>query len=138
MLVRLHTARDATTAIDWFVFPAGLFDPVPTFVVGRSSFDNWLIWRGRQRGRVVDATHDVVAIHQPHGYGHIAGGKVAAYYGAEARENLRLAGGKRHLYTLHDASHRLVAGQLHRNAGAVFRWRDRARKAAYKLRRGPV
>jgi hypothetical protein len=122
------------TAIDWFVFPAGLFDPLPAFVVGRSSFDNWLIWRARQSGNVVDATADVVAIHQPHGYGHLAGGKDEAYYGEEARENMRLGGGKSRVYTLHDASHRLVGGRLHRNLGAVLRVRETVRRVAFKVR----
>jgi hypothetical protein len=122
------------TAIDWFVFPARLFDPLPAFLVGRSSFDNWLIWRARQRGRVIDATADVVAIHQPHGYGHLAGGKDEAYYGEEARENLRLGGGKTRVYTLHDASHRLVDGRLRRNLGSVLRVRETVRRAAYKVR----
>ena len=52
------------TAIDYFVFTAGLFDPVPPFVVGRARFDNWLVWRARQRGAVVDATRAVVGVHQ--------------------------------------------------------------------------
>ena len=80
------------TAIDWFVFPAGLFDPMPPFAIGRAAFDNWLIWRARQAGPVIDATEAVVAIHQPHAYGHLGGGKEEAYYGEEADENRRLAG----------------------------------------------
>ena len=48
------------TAIDYFVFTAGLFDPVPPFVVGRARFDNWLVWRARTRGPVIDATRAVV------------------------------------------------------------------------------
>jgi len=122
-------------AIDWFVFPAGLFDPLPPFVVGRAGFDNWLVWRGRQAGPVIDATHDVVAIHQPHGYGHLAAGKDEAYYGDEAAENLRLGGGKQRTYTLHDASHRLVDGRLRRHYGATLRARETARKVGWKLGR---
>lgn len=120
-------------AIDWVVFPCGLFDPMPPFVVGRAGFDNWLIWRGRQAGPVIDATHDVVAIHQPHGYGHLAAGKNEAYYGEEAVENVRLGGGKQHTYTLHDASHRLVDGRLRRHYGATFRTREKIRKTGWKL-----
>jgi hypothetical protein len=124
-------------AMDWFCFPAGLFDPMPPFLVGRASFDNWLIWRGRQAGPVIDATADVVAIHLPHDYGHLAGGLNEAYYGAEAQENFALGGGKRRIYTLHDASHRLVGGKLRRNHGALFRSRDTMRRIAYKVR-GPA
>jgi hypothetical protein len=123
------------TAIDWFVFPAGHFDPLPPFMVGRATFDNWMIWRARRRGPVVDATRVVVAIHQPHDYAHLARGKDEAYYGDEAQENLRLGGGKRHRYTLGDASHLLMPTGVRRHLGAVLRVRERLRKAAWKLGR---
>jgi hypothetical protein len=120
-------------ALDWFVFPAVLYADVPPFAIGRACFDNWLVWRARQDGIVVDASHDVVAAHQRHDYAHVPGGKDEAYYGEEAARNLELAGGKSRLYTLHDASHVLRDGRLHRNPGAPFRWRENVRKAAWKL-----
>jgi hypothetical protein len=120
-------------ALDWFVFSAGLFGEMPPFAVGRAGYDNWMIWRARQSGIAVDATHDVRAVHQPHGYGHVAGGIDEAYYGEEAARNVELAGGRRRLYTLHDASHVLRDGELHRNLGAPFRWRENVRKLAWKL-----
>jgi hypothetical protein len=119
-------------AMDWFVFPAGLFGDVPPFAIGRACFDNWLVWKARQVGIVVDATHDVRAIHQPHGYEHVDGGMDEAYYGEEAARNLELAGGKRRLFTLHDASHVLRGGKLRRNLGAPLRWRETVRKFAWK------
>jgi hypothetical protein len=120
-------------AMDWFVFPAGLFGDVPPFAVGRACFDNWLLWKARQVGIVVDATYDVRAVHQPHGYEHVDGGMDEAYYGEEAARNLELAGGKGHLYTLHDASHVLRDGTLRRNLGAPLRWRENVRKLAWKV-----
>ena len=86
-----HFARagcEGRLAIDWFVFPSGLFDPLPPFLVGRAGFDNWMIWKARQLGPVIDATDAVVAIHQPHDYAHLAGGKHQAYYGDEAKQNV--------------------------------------------------
>jgi hypothetical protein len=122
------------TAIDWFVFPSGLFDPLPPFVVGRAGFDNWMIWKARQLGPVIDATEAVVAIHQPHDYGHLTGGKAQAYYGEEASRNVALGGGKAHTYTLHDASHRMRADlSIHRNLGSVLRARETLRKVGWKL-----
>ncbi len=76
--------RRGPTAIDYFVFPAHHFDPMPPFLVGRAGFDNWMIREGRRRGLVVDATAAVTAVHQAHDYAHVAGGKAAAYYGDEA------------------------------------------------------
>jgi hypothetical protein len=106
-------------ALDYFVFPKGLFDPLPPFLIGRANFDNWLVWRARSRGHaVVDATPSVVAIHQSHEYTHVAGGKLGAYYGDEALYNMHLAGVVRKnplvpapaptLYCLDDATHRLT------------------------------
>jgi hypothetical protein len=120
-------------AIDYFVFPAGLFGDVPPFAIGRARFDNWLVWRARQEGVVVDATRAVTAVHQPHAYDHLEGGKGEAYFGVEAARNLELAGGKSRVYTIHDASHVLVGGRLRRNLGATFRMRENLRKAAWKL-----
>ncbi len=129
---RLGTPRGAA-ALDWFAFSAGLYGDVPPFAIGRACFDNWLVWRARQEGIVVDASRDVVAAHLRHGYDHVEGGKREAYCGEEAARNLELAGGKSRLYTIHDASHVLRGGRLRRNPSAPLRWRERARKASWKL-----
>jgi len=128
-----HGRRRGAAALDYFVFPAGLYTDVPPFAIGRACFDNWLIWRARQDAIVVDATADVVAAHQRHDYAHVDGGKAEAYYGDEASRNLELAGGKSRLYTLHDASHVLRGGRLRRNPGAPLRWRENVRKVGWKL-----
>jgi len=126
--------RRGAAALDWFVFPHDLYRDVPPFAIGRACFDNWLVWSARQQqAAVVDATDDVVALHQRHDYTHVDGGQAEAYYGEEAARNLELAGGKSHLYTLHDASHLLRGGRLRRNPGAPLRWRENVRKAAWKL-----
>ena len=120
-------------ALDWFVFPHDLYREVPPFAIGRACFDNWLVWQARQEGIVVDATRDVVAVHQRHDYAHLAGGKEEAYYGEEAARNLELAGGKAHLYTIHDASHVLRGRPAPAQLGATLRARETVRKAAWKL-----
>ncbi len=118
-------------ALDYFVFPRGEFGPLPPFLIGRACFDNWLVWRVRKAGDpVVDATRTVVAVHQAHDYSHIPGGADEAYYGEEARQNERLAGGRSHIYTLHDATHRLYRrGAPLRYWGSVLRVRERLRSA---------
>jgi hypothetical protein len=118
-------------ALDYFVFPKGLFDPVPPFLIGRACFDNWLVWRARERHRpVIDATRSVVAVHQTHDYSHVPGGLEEAYYGEEARHNEQLAGGREHIYSLHDATHRLyLNGPPVPYWGSLFRARERARVA---------
>ena len=122
-------------ALDYFVFPRGLFDPVPPFLIGRAGLDNWLVWRACASGHpVVDATRSVVAIHQSHDYSHTRGGRAGAYSGAEALRNRQLAGGKEHLYSLHDATHRLrPLGRPVPYWGSAFRLRERARRARWRL-----
>jgi hypothetical protein len=133
---RATGAGRGPAAIDYFVFPSELFGEIPPFAVGRAGFDNWLIWRARQVARVIDVSACVLAIHQTHQYRHLRGGKAQAYYGEEAARNVALAGGRRHIYTRHDASHRLSpSGAIRRNVGATLRTRETLRKLAWKARR---
>jgi hypothetical protein len=121
-------------AIDYFLFDRDLFADVPPFAIGRAGFDNWLIWRARSLDvPVVDATADIAAVHQSHDYAHLAGGKLEAYLGDEAAMNVELAGGKAHLFSICDASHRLRGGRVTRNPWAAFRIGDRVRRARWKL-----
>jgi hypothetical protein len=133
---RATGAARGPAAIDYFVFPSELFGEIPPFAVGRAGFDNWLIWRARQVARVIDVSACVLAIHQTHQYRHLRGGKAQAYYGEEAARNIALAGGRRHIYTRHDASHRLSpGGAVRRNVGATLRSRETLRKLAWKAGR---
>lgn len=122
-------------ALDYFVFPKNEFGTMPPFLIGRACFDNWLVWRVRELGdAVVDTTPTVVAIHQSHDYGHVVGGFEEAYYGEEARQNERLAGGRAHIYTLHDATYRLPEkGSPRRYWGSTFRAREQARRVRARL-----
>jgi hypothetical protein len=96
-------------SIDYFAFTPGLYEEVPAFAVGRAGFDNWLVWKARDRGAtVVDATGVVTAIHQDHGYEHVEGGKAWCYDGPEALRNQALAGGRAHLFTIDHATHVLT------------------------------
>jgi hypothetical protein len=132
--LRVEGKSRGATAIDYFVFTAGLFDPIPAFVVGRARFDNWLVWRARQSAPVIDASRSVRAAHQAHDYAHVDGGLMGAHAGPEAERNEGLAGGTNRIFTMHDASHRLRAdGTIVRNLGAVLRVRETVRKAAWKV-----
>jgi hypothetical protein len=122
-------------ALDYFVFPRGHFGPLPPFLIGRAGFDNWLVWRARQVGPVVDVTRSVVSVHQSHDYSHISGGLRAAYYGEEADWNRELAGGEHRIYSLHDVTHRLgPRGSLYRYWGSPLRAREKARVTRARLR----
>ena len=84
---------------------------------------------------MIDATRAVLAIHQTHDYAHLSAGKSEAYYGDEATWNTDLAGGRKHLYTLYDASRKMRAdGSIIRNFGSILRLRETVRRSGAKLR----
>jgi len=112
----------AKEAVDYFIFPKGLYGRVPPLAVGRARIDNWLLWRARDLGvAVVDATSAITAVHQAHEYEHVLGGKGWAYAGPEAERNRHLAGGARGFDTLRDASHSLTPGGIRRNLSSIAR-----------------
>jgi len=92
--------------IDYFAFRRGLFGPdMPPFALGRTGWDNWLVWKGCESGcPVVDASPSVVAVHQNHDYGHHPQGAKGVWKGEEARRNFQLAGGWGHMRTIDDAA----------------------------------
>ena len=121
-------------AIDYFVYSRGLYGDLPPFAIGRTVFDNWLVWRARDLGAVVvDATSTVRALHQDHSYAHV--GSLADIRRApEALENRRLSGGGRErLYSRFDATHRLIGGRLLPNPLGVAHMGETARRAWAKL-----
>jgi hypothetical protein len=59
----LHPAK----GIDYCVYPRETLGEIPPFIIGRNYWDTWLLYRARQlRMPVVDATEQVLAIHQSH------------------------------------------------------------------------
>jgi len=121
-------------AIDYLVFSRGLYTDVPPFAVGRTVFDNWLVWRARRTGAtVIDATSTVHAVHQEHEYAHL-GSLESARTSPEALGNRRLAGGGRErLYSRFDSTHRLVGGRLVPNPLGLAHGGETVRRAWAKL-----
>jgi hypothetical protein len=96
---------------DFFVYPRGLWGHLPPFALGRSYFDNALLYRARQAGAaLVDATQAVVAIHQNHSSpSHLSGSQYLE--NPEAKRNKMLAEGPRRLFTWKNATHVFKEGQ---------------------------
>jgi len=79
--------------IDYFIFSRGLYTDIPPFALGRTAWDNWLVYRARSlKTLVIDATRVVTAIHQNHDYAHMEAGEAGAFKGPEARRNQELLG----------------------------------------------
>lgn len=130
--VQQHGQRRGKTALDFFVFPRGLYQRWLPLALGRAAFDNWLVWEARAMGQpVVDIGGVATVIHQNHDYAHVAGGRRWSHTGAEAIGNRALAGGKRRLYYLADATHKLCPNGVKRRLmhhGRLEHWLLRAGK----------
>lgn len=92
-------------AIDYFVFPKGIFGAIPPFAIGRFYWDNWLLFKARNRGAtIVDASESILAIHQNHGYGDGESLSETEFRKTPAVSiNRRLTGGYHHGLDLHQA-----------------------------------
>ena len=136
--LREHVRREGKlhgiTGMDYFAFRKGLWGIIPPFGIGRTSWDNWLIYGARQRGAaVIDATPSVMIVHQQHDYGHLAGGEHEAWHGQEAQRNFELTGGVNCLFNLHDATHCLTPSGISKHISVAsirqsltrrVRWHD--------------
>lgn len=115
-LARTRGILQPPWSIDYFAFRRGLYADMPALVIGRIWWDHWLVWKARhERADVVDASEIVTAIHQNHGYGYHPQGARGVWEDQQAQENLRLAGGPWHLYTIDDATHVLTASGERKN-----------------------
>lgn len=113
--------------IDYFAFNKGLSASLLPFAIGRSRWDNWLIWHARSMGRsVVDLSESVMAVHQNHDYGHHPQGHRGVWTGEEARKNDELGGGWWRHYTTQDATHRPRADSIRLN---FRRWFPKIQRA---------
>lgn len=98
---------------DYFLFPASCYTQLPAFIIGRAGWDNWMIYHALKSGfPAIDATADVMIVHQNHDYAHLPGGQ-PHYKHPETDENIRLAGGRPMTrFTLYDTNKRLVNGKI--------------------------
>ena len=103
--------------IDYFAFNRGLYyKNVPAFGIGRTGWDNWLLWyAGQAGGCVVDASHVVRAVHQNHDYTYHPQGQKGVFEDEEALRNRELAGGASHLHSIANATHILDEHGMQRN-----------------------
>lgn len=102
------------TGSDYFMYPRECFIDIPDFAVGRAGWDNWMIFHARwQHWPVVDLSEVVTIVHQNHDYAHLPGG-IKHFYQPETADNVRMAGGRRTIFKLSDATHELVDHQFKR------------------------
>ncbi len=107
-----HGSLHTPSGSDYFIFPREVFLDMPPFAIGRAGWDNWMIFQASENNwPVIDATHDLMIIHQSHDYGHLPDGK-PHYDLEETKINAELGGGMHHMYMTLDASHELIRGRV--------------------------
>jgi hypothetical protein len=107
---------------DYFVFPAHQYDDLPDFTLGRSGWDNWMIFDGRRRRfPVLDASRAITVVHQNHDYGHLPGGRPHHRH-PESRRNRDLAGGREVVFRIEDADWELAARRVARKRFLDWRY----------------
>jgi hypothetical protein len=120
--LRADRRRDAWW-VDYFAFPKGFFGfDIPPFAIGRTTWDNWLVWKGRESGHLIDVSPSVLAVHQNHDYGHHQGGAKGVWMGEEAKHNFQLAGGWDHICSIEDAELILNDNKFGKNPARL--WSD--------------
>lgn len=83
----------AVTGIDYFIFNRPFWQNMPGFAIGRTAWDNWMVYEALVRRRaLIDATKVIAAIHQNHDYSHVAGSSANSWDGPETRLNRAMAG----------------------------------------------
>jgi hypothetical protein len=86
--------------VDFFAFSRNMFSSIPPFAIGRTRYDNWLIWKAANDGApVIDCSPFVRVIHQNHDYRHV-GGSIKAWEGPEARRAAQLLGHWSHYHSI--------------------------------------
>jgi hypothetical protein len=102
------------SALDYFLFPKGAWggragwDEFPPLAIGRSAWDDWLVyWARARRMDVISGTDFILAVHQNHDYSHHPQGQYGVVQGEEAKRNFALASYERYLYGTPDATHRI-------------------------------
>lgn len=96
--VRTRAQREGrlqrTIYMDYFLFPRGGVEAeLPAFLVGRPAWDGWMVYNALRRNRpVIDATRNLLVVHQNHDYGHVPQRRGGAWEGPEGDWNLAQLG----------------------------------------------
>jgi len=97
---------------DYFIFPRSMLEDIPDFIIGRSGWDNWIIYHAIQSGwAVLDVTPSLRMIHQNHDYSHLPGNE-PPYKLPETKRNIELAGGEENMLTILDIPKQLAGGKI--------------------------
>ncbi len=108
-------------AIDLFIYRRGQYTDMPPFAIGRTAYDNWLLWNTVASDiPLIDATDYLTVLHQNHDYSHAP--TVDVWNGIEARENRSWIKHWTNYYTIVHANWKLCPdGRIIRATGWKYR-----------------
>ena len=122
-LAKETALKSIPSCIDYHVFTKYLWKKIPEFLVGRTMYDNWLIWKTRRKMvPVIDATENIFVIHQEHDYSTIKtainkldrSGK--SYEGSEQAHNFKFLGNDNFkTLNLLDCSYKIIDCKIVKN-----------------------
>ena len=104
---------DLYTGSDYFIFHKKSIRNMPNFLIGRTCWDNWLMYNAVKNNlNQIDCSFDIACIHQKHDYSHIKTNTSHHYKGIEREYNLKQLGGIDKIYDIRDSKYFLKEGIL--------------------------
>jgi hypothetical protein len=117
----IQAGEQTCMGTDYCAYPRGVFSAMPPFAIGRTAFDNWLIWRALDAGRpLVDLSEVVAAVHVRH---RAAGEWESFMATSEVARNRELATLWQRTFTVADCSHRWTSSGVRSRRAAALRHR---------------
>jgi hypothetical protein len=107
---------DPPAAIDYFVFPRGMWSSLPPVIIGRAYYDGALLAHClRSSIPIIDITFVSPVLHPEHDYQHVKGGRREVFSGHDAKLNQERNGINHSPPTVSDAQWRIESGTLRGN-----------------------
>jgi hypothetical protein len=107
---------DSYTGSDYFIFDKNSIKNIPSFLIGRTCWDNWLMhYASKNDLNLTDCTSDILCIHQKHDYSHIKTSTNNHYKGIEREHNFKQLGGVDKIYDIRDSNYLLKNRKLKKN-----------------------
>jgi len=114
------TDLDIYTGSDYFIFNKHSIKNIPSFLIGRTCWDNWLMYyAAKNKLNLTDCSSEIECLHQKHDYSHIKTNTNNHYKGIEREYNFKQLGGIEKIYDIRDADFLLKNTKLEKNYSII-------------------
>ncbi len=131
-----HNKLYSPTGVDMFIFDKNFFSKIPKFAIGRTVWDNWLMYYAKSKNLpLIEITDSLTLVHQDHSYKKFKTDKKHFRKGREGKENLKAAGGYYYMLTTKDVDYRLDEKlNLKKNElGLFYKILSRIKRSGHKI-----